>query len=140
MTDLGTSQRRGADDGRAPDDGSAPGRGPDDGSATGRQRSFRLWPPEISWDAGPLQARVRSTAASLTPAALWRNHRLFTIAACVSVIPRVIAALGFKPALLIQDSFSYMKESVQLLPLSELGRPGTRSCCTCSSRSTACCL
>src|SRR5690242_12874852 len=26
------------------------------------------------------------------------------------------AALGFKPALLIQDSFSYMKQSVQLLP------------------------
>jgi hypothetical protein len=125
LTDLGTSQRRGADDGGAPDGGSAPGRGPDDGGgAPGRQRSFRLWPPEISWDAGPLQARVRSTAASLTPAALWRNHRLFTVAACVSVIPRVIAALGFKPALFIQDSFGYMKQSVQLLPLAELRPAG----------------
>ena len=104
MTGPGTSQRRSADDGRAPDPDSAPG----------RQRSFRLWPPEISWNPGPLAERARDTAASLTPAALWRNHRLFTVAACVSVIPRVIAALGFKPALLIQDSFSYMQEGTHL--------------------------
>ena len=94
MTGLGTSQRRSADDGSAPE----------------RQRSWQLWPPEISWDPGPLAARVRAAAAGLTPAALWRNHRLFTIVACVSVLPRVIAALGFKPALFIQDSFSYMQE------------------------------
>src|SRR4029077_15799374 len=55
---------------------------------------------------------------------LWRNHRLFTVAVLVSVIPRVIAALGFKPALFIQDSFSYMKQSVQLLPLAELRPAG----------------
>ena len=114
MTGLGTSQRRGPDDGgapdRGPDDGSAPDRGPDDGSAPERQRSWQLWPPEISWDPGPLAAQVRAAAAGLTPAALWRNHRLFTIVACVSVIPRVIAALGFKPALFIQDSFSYLQE------------------------------
>jgi hypothetical protein len=94
LTGLGTSQRRSADDGSAPE----------------RQRSWQLWPPEISWDPGPLAARARAVAAGLTPAALWRNHRLFTIVACVSVIPRVIAALGFKPALFIQDSFSYMQE------------------------------
>jgi len=104
LTGLGTSQRRSADDGSAPD------RGPDDGTAPERQRSWQLWPPEISWDLGPLAARVRAAASGLTPAALWRNHRLFTIVACVSVIPRVIAALGFKPALFIQDSFSYMQE------------------------------
>ena len=108
MTGLGTSQRR----------------SPDDGSVPERQRSWRLWPPEISWDPGPLAARVRAVAAGLTPAALWRNHRLFTIAACLSVIPRVIAALGFKPALLIQDSFSYMKQSVQVLPLAQLRPAG----------------
>ena len=118
MTGLGTSQRRSADD------GSAPERGPDDGSAPERQRSWRLWPPEISWDAGPLAARARAAAAGLTPAALWRNHRLFTIVACVSVIPRVIAALGFKPALLIQDSFSYMAEGLHLTPLSQLRPAG----------------
>jgi hypothetical protein len=100
VTDLGTSRRRGADDGSAPPAGAA--------------RGFRLWPPQVAFDAGPLAARARAAGASLTPAALWRNHRLFTIAALVSVIPRVIAALGFKPALFIQDSFSYMKEGTQL--------------------------
>ena len=118
MTGLGTSQRRSADDGGAPE------HGPDDGSAPERQRSWRLWPPEISWDAGPLTARARAAAASLTPAALWRNHRLFTVVACVSVIPRVIAALGFKPALLIQDSFSYMAEGLHLTPWSQLRPAG----------------
>src|SRR5581483_10535247 len=38
------------------------------------------------------------------------GHRLFTIAALVSVIPRFIASMGFKPALFIQDSFTYMQE------------------------------
>jgi hypothetical protein len=107
LTDLGTSQRG---------EGSAPA----GEAAPGRPRSFRLWPPEISWDA----RQVTAIAAGLKPAALWRHHRLFVIAACLSVIPRVIAALGFKPALLIQDSFSYMKQSVQLLPLAELRPAG----------------
>jgi hypothetical protein len=119
VTDLGTSQRGGgAPDGAAPGDGNAAG------AAPGRPRSFRLWPPEISWDAGPFSAWAASARASLKPGALWRHHRLFVIAACVSVIPRVVAALGFKPALLIQDSFSYMKQSVQLLPLAELRPEG----------------
>ena len=107
MTGLGTSQRRSVDDGEP-----------------ARQRSWRLWPPEISWDAGPLKARARGAAASVTPAALWRNHRLFTVAACLSVIPRVIAALGFSPALFIQDSFSYMKEGFHLFPLAQLRPAG----------------
>jgi hypothetical protein len=116
VTGLGTSQRRGADDGDAPSGSRA-------GVAT-PERGFRLWPPQVTFDPAPLAARARGVGASLTPAALWRNHRLFTIAACLSVIPRVIAALGFKPALFIQDSFSYMKQSVQLLPLSELRPAG----------------
>ena len=129
MTGLGTSQRRSADDGRRRTDGSAPE----------RQRSWQLWPPEISWDPGPLAARARAAAAGLTPAALWRNHRLFTIVACVSVIPRVIAALGFKPALFIQDSFSYMQEGTHFnLGAAAAGRV-SHCCCGCSSRSTACC-
>jgi hypothetical protein len=118
LTGIGTSQRRSADDGSAPEPG------PDGGGAPERQRSWRLWPPEISWDGGSLTAQARATAAALTPAALWRNHRLFTIVACVSVIPRVIAALGFKPALLIQDSFSYMAEGLHLTPLSQLRPAG----------------
>jgi hypothetical protein len=112
VTDLGTGQRRDADDGGAPP------------AALERQRTFRVWPPEISWDARPLEARVRAAASGLTPAALWRNHRLFTVAVGLSLIPRIVAALGFKPALFIQDSFSYMKQSVQLLPLSELRPAG----------------
>ena len=111
MTDLGTSQRRG--------DGA-----PEGSPAPERQRGFRLWPPQVTFDVGPLAARARAVGASLTPRSLWRNHRLFTVAALVSVVPRVIAALGFKPALLIQDSFSYMKQSVQLLPLAELRPEG----------------
>src|SRR6185369_15682796 len=121
VTGLGTSQRRGADDDDAPS--ASASRGQQAGVAA-PEREFRLWPPQVTFDAGPLAARARGVGASLTPAALLRNHRLFTIAACVSVIPRVIAALGFKPALLIQDSFSYMKQSVQLLPLSELRPAG----------------
>jgi hypothetical protein len=108
LTGLGTSQRRGADGGGVPE----------------RQRSWRLWPPEISWDPGPLTAWAQRAAAGLTPAALWRNHRLFTVAACLSLIPRVIAALGFSPALFIQDSFSYMAEGVHLTPLSQLRPAG----------------
>jgi hypothetical protein len=104
LTGLGTSQRRSADDGSAPDRAGAPE----------RQRSWQLWPPEISWDPGALAARARGATSGLTPAALWRNHRLFTVVACVSLIPRIIAALGFKPALLIQDSFSYLQEGTHL--------------------------
>jgi hypothetical protein len=108
LTGLGTSRRR------SPDGDSAPERRP----------SWRLWPPEVTWDAGPLAARARGAVGRLTPAALWRNHRLFTIAACLSVLPRVIAALGFSPALLIQDSFSYMAEGVHLTPLYQLRPEG----------------
>ena len=108
MTGLGTSQRRRADGGRAPE----------------RQRSWRLWPPEISFDSAALKARTRGAAAAVTPAALWRNHRLFTAAILLSLLPRIVAALGFKPALLIQDSFSYMKASVHFRPLSQLRPDG----------------
>jgi len=76
----------------------------------GEKPSFQLWPPQMSWDPADTLASLRRTGARLTPAALWRDHRLFTIAACLSVIPRFVAAMGFKPALLIQDSFSYMEE------------------------------
>jgi Ca2+/Na+ antiporter len=131
VTDLGTSQRSGgAPDGAVPGEGTATSAGPRAGAdpqadaGTGRQWSFRLWPPEISGNTGTFDDWARTVAASFKPAALWRNHRLFVIAVCVSVIPRVIAALGFKPALLIQDSFSYMKQSVQLLPLAELRPAG----------------
>lgn len=91
---------------------------PDDGGTPERARSWRLWPPEISWDADRSAASTRGALASLRPAALWRNHRLFTVAACLSLIPRIIAALGFSPALFIQDSFSYMAGGTHLTPVS----------------------
>jgi hypothetical protein len=98
LTGISTSHDRGSGDG-AIDGGTADsGTGP--GTSAQRQ-SFQFWPPQLPWDPG---------TAGLTPATLWRNHRLFTIAACLSIIPRFIAAMGFKPALLIQDSFSYMEE------------------------------
>jgi hypothetical protein len=106
LTGLGTSQRRTAADTPEP------------------RRSFRLWPPEFSWDPTAGTTWLGSVAASLKPAALWRNHRLFTVVACLSVLPRIVAALGFKPALFIQDSFSYMKQAVQVLPLAELRPAG----------------
>jgi hypothetical protein len=104
LTGLGTRQRRSTDEGDA--------------------RGWKLWPPQTSWDAEPLVAWAKRCAASVTPAALWRNHRLFTVAALLAVIPRVIAALGFKPALLIQDSFSYMKQAVHIAPLAQLRPAG----------------
>jgi hypothetical protein len=101
VQDTGTSQRRPAEDGGPP----------------GRQRAWRLWPPEISSDApAVLAARVK---AALAPRPLWRNHRLFVIAAGLSLLPRLVAALGFKPAVLMQDSFSYMGTGARLFPMGQ---------------------
>ena len=63
-----------------------------------------------------IAARAR---AALAPGPLWRNHRLFVIAAALSLLPRLVAALGFKPALLIQDSFSYLGQGVHPFPLGQ---------------------
>ncbi len=106
MTGLGTSKRGAADD---------------SGIAEPR-RSWRLWPPEISWD-GPAALAARA-GAGLTPATLWRNHRLFAVAALVSVLPRIIATLAFTPVPLIQDSFGYMAEGIHLTPLSQIRPAG----------------
>jgi len=106
LTGLGTSKRRAADD----------------SGAAERGRGWRARPPE-NWMDGPAALAARAGAA-LTPAALWRNHRLFTVTALVSVLPRLVAALGFRPALLIQDSFSYMAEANHLTPLSQLRPAG----------------
>jgi hypothetical protein len=57
---------------------------------------------------------VRRVGAALAPRELWRNHRLFTIVAAVSLLPRILAALSFRPALLSSDSFLYMQEATKV--------------------------
>ncbi|HEV3067588.1 MAG TPA: hypothetical protein VGY50_07070 [Streptosporangiaceae bacterium] len=43
-------------------------------------------------------------------AALWRDHRLITIAVALSLVPRILAMLAFRPALFTPDSFAYLAE------------------------------
>ena len=42
--------------------------------------------------------------------ALWRDHRLITVAVALSLVPRLLAMLAFRPALFTPDSFAYMAE------------------------------
>jgi hypothetical protein len=64
-------------------------------------------------DPAAAAAALRAAAASATPRALWRHHRLFTILASLSLVPRVLAALAFRPAMLTSDSFLYMNEAAK---------------------------
>jgi len=66
----------------------------------------------LSWDPDATVAAVRRVGATLAPRALWRDHRLFTILVLLALVPRVLAALAFRPALLTADSFLYMTEAV----------------------------
>jgi len=59
-----------------------------------------------------VSAAAASLRAELAPKALWHRHRLFTIATILSFIPRILATLAFRPALLTADSFLYMREAV----------------------------
>jgi hypothetical protein len=70
--------------------------------------------------AARLVARARSAtgrvgaavAGQVRPSALWRRHRLVTFAVLVAAIPRLLAMIAFRPALLTADSFLYMREAV----------------------------
>ena len=66
--------------------------------------------PAGRWDAA-VRIAVRRAVATAGPRALWRDHRLFTILAVLSLVPRVLAALAFRPALMTSDSLLYMQES-----------------------------
>jgi hypothetical protein len=57
------------------------------------------------------QARWRSLWRSLWQAP-WRGHGLFTIAVLLALVPRILAALSFRPALLTADSFLYLRGAV----------------------------
>lgn len=59
-------------------------------------------------------AAAAGTAAGL--ARLWHRHRLFIVVAAVPVLVRVLAALAFRPALFLPDSFSYLGDSLHLRP------------------------
>ena len=67
-------------------------------------------PSRPGWDTA-VRTAVRQAVATAGPRALWRDHRLFTILAVVSLVPRVLAALAFRPALMTSDSLLYMQES-----------------------------
>jgi hypothetical protein len=82
---------------RFPRDRLAPGRGPLGGSGQA---------------AAALSARLRAAARAARPAALWPQHRLMTIAVLLSLVPRILALLSFRPALLTADSFLYMSNAV----------------------------
>jgi hypothetical protein len=62
--------------------------------------------------AEALRARARRAGRAARPAALWRQHRLMTIAVLLALVPRILAVLSFRPALLTADSFLYMSGAV----------------------------
>jgi hypothetical protein len=59
------------------------------------------------------EGRARSALAAVSPAALWRRHKLFTFLVILSLLLRFLATLAFRPALLTADSFLYMKDAAQ---------------------------
>jgi hypothetical protein len=59
-----------------------------------------------------LRSGLRTAGRAAAPAALWREHRLITIAVLLGLVPRVLALLAFRPALLTADSFLYMSGAV----------------------------
>ncbi len=61
--------------------------------------------------AQALRRAAQGAAAEVTPQALWHRHRLITIAVVIGLVPRVLAVLAFRPALLTADSFLYMQEA-----------------------------
>jgi hypothetical protein len=67
----------------------------------------------LGWDSAAAEQALRRAAATVAPRALWRDHRLFTILVALSLVPRVLAALAFRPALLTSDSFLYMSEAAK---------------------------
>ncbi|HEY7146757.1 MAG TPA: hypothetical protein VH637_21145 [Streptosporangiaceae bacterium] len=65
-------------------------------------------------DAGrgrAIRALARRAGAAAAPGRLWGGHRLFIIVAAVSLLPRILAALAYRPAMLTADSFLYMQEA-----------------------------
>jgi hypothetical protein len=72
-----------------------------------RQRRPAAWCP--AWLRPGTRAGGWAAAARL-----WRGHRLFIIVAAVSLLPRVLASLAFRPALFLPDTFSYLSDGERL--------------------------
>jgi hypothetical protein len=62
------------------------------------------------------RARALLGAGRSWPGRLWRGHRVMVILAGLSLIPRILASLGFRPALLTADSFLYMSNAATNTP------------------------
>jgi hypothetical protein len=65
-----------------------------------------------SWWPSPVRDAAGRVGAELAPRSLWRRHRIFTVAVILSLVPRILAILAFRPALLTADSFLYMQGAV----------------------------
>jgi len=91
-------------------------RGKREQPATGRSGPARSRAGRSLRGVGSSPGRVlipaRAAAAAVSPRALWRDHRLFTILALLSLLPRILATRAFRPALLTADSFLYMRDAV----------------------------
>ncbi len=74
--------------------------------------------PQAAMSAARRAAALRASRAGATiaPRSLWRSHRLFVILVLLSLLPRILAAAAFRPALLTADSFLYMKGAVTGIP------------------------
>jgi hypothetical protein len=95
LTDLKATPEKGGQSGTAASGDASPGGGQSPGQRT----------PARVVVAGWLRSEV-------SPRALWAKHRLFTIVLALSLIPRILEMLAFRPALLTADSFVYMQEAV----------------------------
>jgi hypothetical protein len=78
----------------------------------GQDRAGRRSPGDLGGSRRRGLVLARATVSAMSPMALWRNHRLFTILVLLSLLPRILAAMAFRPALLTADSFLYMKDAV----------------------------
>jgi hypothetical protein len=88
------------------------------GQAGPGRRGRLPWPGRSRWlrrltVSLPVRlATARPFAARARLAPGWRRHRLFVIVAAIALLPRVLAALAFRPALFTADSFGYLLEGV----------------------------
>jgi hypothetical protein len=64
---------------------------------------------------GPLPSRLAGPVTRLVRY-LWVQHRLMTVVVALSLVPRVLAALAFRPALFIPDSFGYLASAIHPAP------------------------